>query len=248
MAWPDCRIRTVLLLALPLLAAGCAHAPPGEIAPDRYAAVIASPLRTAADRGMDASRHPAELLAFAQVQPGMRVLDVSAGGGYTSQLLAAAVGPEGRVWAQAPQPGANLIRRLAEQPQANLVAAARPFDDPVPDGAAPLDLITLILNYHDISYLPVDRARMNARLYAALKPGGGMVVVDHAARDGTGLADNRRLHRIDEALVRREIEQAGFVLQGEGRFLRNPADARDQPSGNSPIPTDRFALRFSKPR
>ena len=89
---------------------------------------------------------------------------------------------------------------------------------------------------------------MDRRLFDALKPCGHLVVVDHAARAGTGTADTRTLHRIDEAVVRSELQQAGFVLEAEGAFLRNTADPRDQTSTDSKIPTDKFALRFVKPR
>jgi predicted methyltransferase len=177
----------------------------------------------------------------------MRVLDVSTGAGYTSQLLALVVGPGGTLWAQAPQPGATVTKRLSDHPQANFRLTARPFEDPVPDEATSLDLITIVLNYHDISYLPVDRAKMNARLFAALKPGGRLVVIDHAARNGTGIADGKTLHRIEEAVVVTELLQAGFKLDATGDFLRNPADTREQSSSDSKIPTDKFALRFVKP-
>ena len=104
-------------------------------ATERNQMAIESSIRTDQDRRMDAARHPAEFLAFAQVKPGMQVLDVSAGAGYTSQLLALAVGPTGKVWAQRQQPGEALTKRLSEHPQANLVVTIRPFEDPVPDGA-----------------------------------------------------------------------------------------------------------------
>ena len=241
---------TVIGLAFAALLGGCATTPSDDqrVAATRYQAVIASPMRTDADRRTDAARHPAEFLPFTQVAPGMQVLDVATGGGYTSQLLAIAVGPSGTVWAQAQTPGAGITKRLADAPQANFVVVARPFEDPVPPQASQLDLITIVLNYHDISYLPVDRAKMNQRLYAALKPGGRLVIVDHAARAGTGVADGKTLHRIDEAVVLAEAKQAGFVLDAEGAFLRNPADPRDQTSSDSKIPTDKFALRFVKPK
>jgi predicted methyltransferase len=196
---------------------------------------------------MDAARHPAEFLPFTQVESGMRVLDVSAGAGYTSQLLALAVGPTGIVFAQSPQPGATLTKRLADQPQANLVIVQKPFDDPVPEQAGKLDLITIVLNYHDITYLPVDRAKMNQRLFAALKPGGKLVVIDHAGVAGTGITQGKTLHRIDEAVVLTELRQAGFTVDAESAFLRNPADSRELTSTDSKIPTDKFALRFVKP-
>jgi predicted methyltransferase len=214
---------------------------------ERIKNVIESPIRTDQDRRMDAARRPAEFLPFTQVKPGMQVLDVSAGAGYTSQLLALAVGPSGRVWAQREQPGAAFTKRLADHPQANLAAVIRPFEDPVPDGAPKFDLITLILNYHDITYLPVDRAKMNQRLFAALKPGGHFIVIDHSAKAGADIAVGKTLHRIDEAIVLAEVRKAGFVLEAEGNFLRNPADTREESSGDAKIPTDKFALRFVKP-
>jgi len=242
---------TNLAIALVLASAliGCASAPGGEgpIAPGYYRKAIDSPIRTEQDRRIDAARHPAEFLPFTRIRPGMRVLDVSAAAGYTSQLLALAAGPTGTVFAQNPRERPALSRRLVDHPQANLVPVLRPFDDPVPDQASKLDLITIVQNYHDICNLPVDRAAMNARLFAALKHGGHLVVTDHSARSGTGLADTKTLHRIDEAVVRAEIERAGFVLEAEGDFLRNPADPRDQISYSSKIPTDKFALRFVKP-
>ena len=228
---------------------GCATMPSENpnMAAQRNQNVVESPIRTDQDRRMDAARHPVEFLAFAQVKPGMQVLDVSAGAGYTSQLLALAVGPSGTVWAQREQAGAALTKRLNDHPQANLVAVLRPFEDAVPDQAPKLDLITLILNYHDITYLPVDRARMNQRLFAGLKPGGHFVVIDHSAKAGADIGVGKFLHRIDEAIVLAEVKKAGFVLEFESDFLRDPADTREQSSGDAKIPTDKFALRFVKP-
>ena len=228
---------------------GCATPPKEDqrAATERYQKVIDSPIRTDQDRRMDASRHPAEFLPFTQVSPGMMVLDVSAGGGFTTQLLALAVAPDGKLFAQTPRPGATLQKRLADHPQANLIVVERPFEDPVPPDAPKFDLITIVLNYHDITYLPVDRAKMDQRLFAALKPGGHLVVVDHSGRPGTGISEGKTLHRIDEATVRTELQQAGFVLEAEGNFLRNPADTRTESSNEPSIPTDKFALRFVKP-
>ena len=213
---------------------------------ERYRALLADSVRTERDRRMDETRHPVELLRFAQVRPGMRVLDISAGAGYTSQLLALAVGPSGKVWAQTPKPGPALTERLAAHPQANLVVAARPFEDPVPPDAPPLDLVTLVLNYHDISYLPVDRDVMNRKLFAALKPGGHYVVVDHSALPGTGITAGKTLHRIDEAFVVDEVKRAGFVLETTGDFMRNPADTRAGSSNQETPRSDKFVLRFVK--
>jgi predicted methyltransferase len=241
--------RSLILVAMLCLAVGCSTTPTqtGPTAAERAKAVVANAIRTDQDRRMDESRNPAEFLPFTGVKPGMMVLDVSAGAGYTSQLLALSVAPDGKLWAQREQPGAALTKRLADNPQPNFIAVYRPFEDPVPPEAPKFDLITIVNNYHDISYLPVDRAKMDQRLYAALKPGGHLVVVDHSAQPGTGISVGKTLHRIDEAVVLSEFKQAGFVLEAEGQFLRNPADTRDFSSGDGRVLTDKFALRFVKP-
>lgn len=243
-------MRSPYSIALFLSLAACAAMQPAGtfLAAEQARAVVESPIRTDRDRQMDASRRPVEFLAFAQVAPGMRVLDVSAGAGYTTQIMALAVGPSGKVWAQSPNPGAALTQRLAAHPQANVVVAKRAFDDPVPEDASALDIVTLVNNYHDISYLPVDRAAMNRKLFAALKPGGRYIVMDHAAAPGSGISAGKTLHRIDEAVVLQEVRQAGFVLDAEATFLRNRSDAHDQPSTASEQTSDKFLLRFLKPR
>jgi predicted methyltransferase len=243
-----CALLVPFAAGLALSLAGCATNPAYDSPASSALAqkVIASPVRTEQDRRMDASRNPAAFIPFTQVKPGMQVLDVAAGGGYTSQLMALAVGPTGMVWAQRTQPGEAITKRLADQPQANFIVVLRPFDDPVPDQAGKLDLVTLVNNYHDITYLPVDRAKMNANIYAALKSGGRYVVVDHSAKPGSDISSGKSLHRIDPAIVVAEVTKAGFVLEAEGDFLRDPADTREASSGDSKIPTDKFVLRFVK--
>ena len=236
-----------LTLAALFTLGGCATTQPEQSPESRAQAVIASPIRTDQDRRMDASRNPAQFLPFTGVKRGMVVLDVSAGAGYTSQLLALSVGPEGKVYAQRPQPGDALTKRLADHPQTNFVPAYQPFEDPVPANAPRLDLVTIVNNYHDIVYLPVDRAKMNQRLYAALKPGGRLVIVDHAAKPGTGTSAAKSLHRIDQTVVVAELTQAGFVLDAEGQFLRNASDTRENSSGDGQVMTDKFVLRFVRP-
>ena len=237
----------IAAIAIVLFVAACTATPAGPSAEARAQAAVASPIRTDQDRRMDASRSPAQFLPFTGVQPGMVVLDISAGAGYTSQLLALSVGPEGKVFAQRQQPGDALTKRLADRPQANFIPVYRSFEDPVPPDAPRLDLVTIVNNYHDIVYLPVDRAKMNRRLYEALKPGGRLVIVDHAAKPGTGITAAKSLHRIDQALVVAELTQAGFVLDGEGDFLRNASDTREVSSGDGQVMTDKFVLRFVRP-
>ena len=195
----------------------------------------------------DARRKPVELLRLARVRPGWNVLDVSAGDGYTTQLLALAVGPDGGVWAQNAKERPGLAKRLAAHPQPNIHPIVRPFDDPYPADAPRLDLITFILNYHDVANTPVDRAVMDRKLFAALKPGGYLVVVDHAAKAGAGLRDTKTLHRIEEATVVDELQQAGFVVEERADFLRNPGDPREQAFFDLKVPSDRFAIRLRRP-
>jgi predicted methyltransferase len=221
-------------------------------APD-YAAIVATPDRSEGDRQIDARRQPAKLLAFAGVRTGMKVLDMQAGAGYSTELLARTVGPSGIVYAQ---DSAAVIERLvkdrfdirAQKPaMKNVVRAVRNFDDPIPPDVSGLDLITFFFAYHDITYMEVDRAAMNGRMFAALKPGGFLVITDHSARPGDGITVARTLHRIEESVLRREIEAAGFKLAAEADFLRNPEDPRDAAVFRAKIPTDEFVLKYQKP-
>lgn len=229
-----------------LIAPGIVLAAP-ESAEAQYQAVIANPLRTVEDRQTDAKRKPLQFLEFTGVRPGMKVLDVAAGGGATSQLLTLAVGSKGEVWAQSPKVSSALEQRLVANPQPNLHPALLGFDNPVPAGVPPLDLITIVMNYHDIVNTPTDRASMNQILYNALKPGGHLVIIDNAAKDGSGLSATNTLHRIDEATVIAELTKAGFVVDGKSDYLRVPSDPREQPFFKMDgKPDDKFAVRFVK--
>ncbi len=229
--------------------AGCAaHAP----APD-FHALVASPDRGEADRVNDVRRKPVPFLAFMDVRPGMTVADLDAGAGYTTELLARAVGGTGKVYAQnTPETVERLKGRFEERMKTpamkNVVHVMRPLDDPLPPDARNLDLATFNFGYHDTTYQAVDREKMNRAIYNALKAGGFYVVADHSARPGAGLSVGKSLHRIDEAVVLREVEAAGFKLVAEGGFLRNPADPRDAAVFKPNQPNDEFVLKFVKPQ
>jgi predicted methyltransferase len=139
--------------------------------------------------------------------------------------------------------------RSAGVPSATIVAVIQPFENPVPAGVADarLDLVTLMFNYHDLGHLGVDRAAMNRAIFRGLKPGGIYVVADHAGRPGTGISEAGTLHRIEEAFLRQEVEAAGFRLQDQGLFLRNPNDPRDRNTPQPAQPKDEFVLKFVKP-
>ncbi len=253
-------VLVLILIVAPLLSSAETDAPPAPLViPDFVRAAVAAPNRSDADRALDAGRKPAETLAFFGIHPGARVAELGAGGGYTSELLARVVGPTGRVWGQN---STFLLERFAEKPWserlatpalANVVRLDRPFDDPFPEDVTNLDAVLIVLFYHDTVWQKVDRARMNQAVFRALRPGGIYGVIDHAAAAGRGSLDVETLHRIEESVVVREIEAAGFKLVGAAAFLRNPDDAHDwndspRAAAERRGTSDRFVLHFEKPK
>jgi predicted methyltransferase len=248
------RLALAAAAGLSILAA-CASPGGGRLSAEQVAAVIAAPDRTEADRTNDVRRKAPQLLAFIDPRPGMRVLDLGAGGGYTTELLARTVGPSGHVYAQNNDYFVkNLLKgrfdaRLATPVMRNVSHHVLEFDDPVPRDVAPgsLDLVTFMFTYHDLGWIGADRARMNKAVFAALKPGGHYVLADHSGRPGTGISESKSLHRVEEALLRAEVEAAGFKLVEEASFLRNANDPRDKSVFKPAQPNDEFVLKFVKP-
>jgi predicted methyltransferase len=235
-----------------LLLAGCQSVLPGAgaLTSERIAEIVASPDRSAADRKIDLRRKPGLLLAFIGVRPGMTAMDLNAGGGYTTELLARAVGPTGTVYGQSSRAGTavRLAERAGNPAAGKIVSVTSRLEDPVPPGlSGSLDLVTFMFNYHDLGHLGVNRALLNRAVFKALRPGGLYVVADHSGRPGTGISESGTLHRVEEALVRAEIEAAGFRFAEEGNFLRNPDDPRDRKTPEPPMPKDEFILKFVKP-
>jgi predicted methyltransferase len=236
-------------------------APPREGAPEIRSAAreaVAAPDRSADDKAVDPSRHPVETLEFFGIAPGMRVAEIMAGFGYTTELLVRTVGPTGKVYAQNNRfifdtyGEKDWIDRLAKPVNKNVIRVDRELEDPLPLDARELDVVLDVLFYHDTVWLKADRARMNASIFAALKHGGVDGIIDHSGRDATGATETKSLHRIEEKIVRDEIVKAGFNLAGEGTFLRNPKDTRDWNAapvngGERRGATDRFVLKFVKP-
>lgn len=247
-----CALREFATMACGVFALLVAGALAGaQSAPD-YAALLAAPDRSDADRQADKRRDPAPFLAFAGLRPGMKVLDMGAGGGYSTELIARAVAPGGIVYGQNPadlgeKPKATFDARLKTLAMKDVVADIRPFDDPVPPDVHDLDLITFLFYYHDTTYMNVDRAAMDRKLFTALKPGGFLVIADHSALRGQGTSVGKTLHRIEESTLRQEVEAAGFRVVAEGNFWRSPDDTHDFPSYRPSTPVDNFVLKFQKP-
>lgn len=248
MRMPRSGIRAGLMFLATVLAAPAAMA---QTAPD-YSAIVAAPDRSDADRKLDTNRAPAKWLAFIGAKPGMKVLDIFAVYGWKAELLARAVAPDGKVYAQNTEAAFARVKdrledRLKKPAAANVVSVVRPLDDPSPQGMHDFDLVTFFYAYHDITYQGIDRPKMLKALYEALKPGGELVVGDYSAKPGAGTSAVKTLHRSDEALVTAEIEAAGFKLADHADFLRVPGDARDAPSHSAAQPVDIYLLKFRKP-
>ena len=213
-----------------------------------YKAVLAAPDRPDADVQNDKKRDALKLLEFTGPRTGWNVLDMGAGGGYSTELIARAVGPTGKVYGQNDKESERFIARMKTTSVKNITSLARPFDDPLPGDVRNLDLITFYFYYHDTTYMEVDRAKMNKAMFAALKPGSFLVIADHSARPGEGATVGKTTHRIEESTLIAEVTAAGFKHVATGDFLRNPDDPRTVSVHRSGIRNDEFVLKFQKPQ
>jgi predicted methyltransferase len=222
-------------------------------------AAVGDPTRPPTDRVRDADRKPAETLAFAGVKSGDKVADYGGGSGYFTRLFAAVVGAQGHVYSVVPSAlfqYPNIVKGIGEiqtyavdHPNVTVTFAAALEGARFPEK---LDLFWISQNYHDLKdpfMGPVDMLVFNKAVYAALKPGGVYVVLDHSAVAGAPADVTDTLHRIEASTVRREVEAAGFRLDGESSLLANPADPRTAGVFDKSIRghTDQFILKFRKP-
>lgn len=247
----------IMALSGAALIAGAAFAADTATMAPNIAAAVSDPMRPAEDKARDAVRKPADMLAFAGVKDGDQIADLVPGGGYFTKLFSKAVGTNGKVYAFFPtELDAAMAKRGKTIPGAdsnypNVSVLHQPlvsFTAP-----EPLDIVWTSQNYHDMhdKFMgPPDIAAVNKAIFAALKPGGVFIVLDHAAADGSGLSATDTLHRIDEAAVKKEVEAAGFVLEAEDNSLRNPKDPRTANVFDPSIRghTDQFVLKFRKPK
>jgi len=248
------KLTASILAALAVSVAGVALA---AAVPANITAALADKSRPEADVKRDAARRPGEMLAFAGVKPGDKVADFMMGGGYFTAILSPAVGTTGKVYAYQ---SAEFIafraaygdeQKKAAEGRANVVPLTAPLSAVgLPDG---LDLVLTVQNYHDMHLKPFPAgtaASVNAQVFKALKPGGVYLVVDHAAAAGAPLTVADTLHRIDPAIVKQEVQAAGFKFEGESDVLKDPADDHTANVFSPAIrgKTDQFIYKFRKPK
>jgi predicted methyltransferase len=218
-------------------------------------AAVADKARPEADTKRDAARKPADMLDFAGIKPGQTVADFLPGGGYFTRVFAKAVGPKGTVYALVPE------QQLAnkDKPPAIIGVAADPAYSNikiVPMTFAtltlptPADVIWTAENYHDLhlTRLSLDVPAVNKAVFNALKPGGYYIVLDHVAADGAPVDVANTLHRIDPAIVKKELEAAGFKFVGESKILRRATDDHTQKVFDLHDATDQFIYKFQRPK
>ena len=249
-----------LALGVVVALAGCdtADEPQRSFSQAALDQALADPGRKAHRDHSDARRHPGELIAFAGVRPGDKVLDLIPGDGYWTRIFAKLVGPEGKVYAVWPERYGRLakgnvdtLRGLAaDHYYGNIVTEVQPSTTLT--APEPLDVVWTSQNYHDYpdEFMGKgDPSILNRAVFKILKPGGAYIVIDHMAEAGSGMRDTERLHRIDPATVRQQVEAAGFRFVGESKVLNNPADPLDIPVFDKAIRghTSEFAYKFVKP-
>ena len=252
--------QSIIALAIGLTALGglAARAATAPTIPPYVVAAVADPSRSEMVRSRDAARKPAPLLAFSGIKPGDRVGDLIPGGGYFTGLFSLIVGPKGHVYSIWPAEYAKVdaeeishVKSGSKDPRFPNVTI---LIQPAAAFAAPesLDLVWTSQNYHDYPdpfMGPTDPAVLNKAVFAALKPGGVYMVIDHVAASGSGLRDTNTLHRIDPAVVKAQVTAAGFVYEGESLVLHNAEDPHTVPVFDKSIRgrTDQFAFKFRKP-
>jgi len=250
-------MKSVLLAAVfTVSAASLALAAPAAVNP-KVAAAVADAGR-GADKDADARRHPAEVISFSGVKAGDKVVDLIPGSGYFTKIFSKVVGPSGHVYMIWPN---EYAKEAMPDPikNADLAKTGYPNTSVIQQpGAAfatpePVDLVFTVQNYHDYpdKFMgKIDPMIFNRAVYKALKPGGVFLIVDHTAEAGSGMRDTDTLHRIDPAIVKKQVTDAGFVYEGESTVLKNTADDLKKVVFDKAIRghTDQFIYKFRKPK
>jgi len=230
------------------------------VQPAEVDAALENPRRRPADRAQDDRRQAAAVLDYFGIETGMVVLDLYSGGGYYAELLAYLVGPSGRVVAHNNTPyltfaQAELADRYREGRLPNveqLIAENNELELP----EQRFDAVVMIKAYHDVYFVdeeagwePINRIDFLVEVYDSMKPGAVLGIVDHAAAPGSPATTGGTLHRIDPAVIRRDMDQAGFIYEGESSILRNTQDDYSRTVFDEKVRnrTDKVVLRFRKP-
>jgi len=219
--------------------------------PAYVSAAVADTGRPKAQTDQDAMRKPAEMMTFAMVKPGDKVLEIWPGGGYVTRLLSKIVGPMGKVyglnapsWPDRLKMAVNAV--TGDAAYSNVTVLEQPLDQiKAPE---PLDVVWTSENYHDFQNngpFKADTMAMDKAIFAALKPGGYYVITDYVSGPGTGKTVTQNLHRIDPDVIRQEVTAAGFVMDSQSDILKSSADTLTERSHQG---SSQVMFRFRKPR
>ncbi|MCA0200674.1 MAG: methyltransferase [Proteobacteria bacterium] len=249
------KLRTLSVIALAAgLAFGAAHA---QTVSDAVKSAVADAGRPAADKERDANRKPAEITAFAGVKAGDVVADINPGGGYFTRIFSKTVGAKGKVYALVSD--AAVAKRPEAADGVKAIAADKAYGGNIEvviadfanmKSAMPLDVAWTSWNYHDFKNRGGSfTANMNKAIFAALKPGGTYIVIDHAAAKDAAGDVTEKLHRVSPDVVKQEVMAAGFKLEAESNLLAHADDNHTSPVFDGAVrgKTDSFLLKFRKP-
>lgn len=247
----------LIAFAAPFAVLVAAPSQASDAVPAYITTAINSPARKD-DSADDARRKAAAVMAFTGAKPGQKVLELVPGHGYWTRIFSGIVGSTGHVYTVWPNEMgkysakslANWQALVATPDYANVSLLVQPAAQL--SAPEPVDLVFTAQNYHDYhdSFMgPVDMAAFGKQVFGALKPGGVFVVIDHVAPAGSGIADTDTLHRIDPSVVKKEMEAAGFVFDGESDALHNANDPHTAAVFDKSVHgnTDQFIYRFRKP-
>lgn len=229
------RILTTIVCALTLTTGAYA------VAPD-FMEKLNSDARPAEDRARDGMRRPYQVINLAGVEEGMTVLDISSGGGWYARVLAAAIGPDGMIYAQDLGAGGRIPPEITQDltSMSNLEVVANVSDVP----ANSIDIAVFGLESHhrdDETGVAFFR-----EIYNVMKPGAKVIYTEYV---GDASTDYRALHRLPIEVGRRWVQEAGFEIVEDSDILRTTADDHTLPVF-SPIlgrNADRFLFILQKP-